>query len=107
MPGDSHIELQSNSNMLEKLKPLNIQATLQLNSLNEPFQTIGHGDSLMETPHAPDRMLNSIFQTERQRQSSVMQPGSQRYNKKVSLRAVRAKAEHDALIEEVKANHYK
>ena len=107
--GDSHYELISNSNNQapiwpENVKPLDVQTR---NRPAERFNTINHGDSLMETPK-PDRMLNSIMYSEKERQNSVRLPGSAaQHQPKVSLRAVKAQAEHDKLIEEVRANHFK
>ena len=60
----------------------------------------------METPK-PDRMLNSIMYSERERQNAVQVPGPGGKPAKTSLRAVKAFAEHEKLIEEVRANHYK
>jgi hypothetical protein len=72
----------------------------------ERFATVQHNDSLMESPK-PDRMFNSIMYSERERQNSMIVPGSMSNKPKQSLRAVKANAEHEKLIEEVRANHFK
>ena len=59
----------------------------------------------METPK-PDRAFNSIMYSERERQNSINVPGDLNRRPKVSLHAIRANAEHEKLVEEVRANHY-
>ena len=86
----------------EKLKPMEVQTTNRPNN----FATIPHNDSLMGTPK-PDRMLNSIMYSEKERQNSVLVPGDIGKPPKQSIRAVKAHIEHEKLIEEVRANHFK
>ena len=60
----------------------------------------------MGTPK-PDRMLNSIMYSEKERQNSILVPGDVGKPPKQSIRAVKAHIEHEKLIEEVRANHFK
>ena len=87
----------------DKLKPLEV---LTRNRPPNQFATVQHNDSLIETPK-PDRMLNSIMYSEVERRNSVQLPGDAGKPAKASLRAMKAHAEHEKLIEEVRANHFR
>lgn len=111
---DSNQDLISNSNVIqnkyspmwpENMKPLDIQTKTRNLADVSHFSTVQPNDSLMETPK-PDRMLNSIMYSEKERQNSILVPGDANRKPKVSLHAIKAQAEHEKLIEEVRANHY-
>ena len=52
-------------------------------------------------------MLNSIMYSEKERQNSILVPGDVGKPPKQSIRAVKAHIEHEKLIEEVRASHFK